>query len=127
MDLLHNKQSVSRKLSLALHGFGREAVDTLADRHGISHSHFVQCAVEHHLERDVSRRPGSSPPPFQGEPGGDDLEVVVALPAEAWEVLELESGLEGVTLERLLEHAVLSLVADLDSGRVAVRIAARLD
>lgn len=125
MDLLDNKQLVSRKFSLALHGFGREAVETLADRHGISYSHFVQCAVEHHLERDVPR-PGVSPPPFQGEPGGDDLEVVVALPAEAWEALELESGLEGLPLERLLEHAVLSLVADLDSGRVAVRIAARL-
>ena len=126
MDLLHNKQPVSRELSLALHGFGREAVETLADRHGISHSHLVQCAVEHHLERDVPRRPGRSLPPFQREPGADDLEVVVALPAEAWEALELESGLEDVPLERLLEHAVLSLLADLDSGRVAVRIAARL-
>jgi hypothetical protein len=126
VDLVHNKQSVSRTFALALYGFGREAVEMLADRHGISYSHFVQCAVEHHLERDVPRRPGTSPPPLQGEPGGDDLEVVVALPAEDWEALELESGLEGVPLERLLEHAVLALIADLDSGRVAVRIAARL-
>jgi hypothetical protein len=127
VDLVHNKQSTSRTVSLALGGFGREAVETLADRHGISHSHFVECAAEHHLEREVQRRPGASPPPFHSEPEGGGLEVVVSLPADAWERLDLECALDGRPLERLLEHAVLSLMADLDSGRAAVRIAARLD
>ncbi len=127
MDLAQNKQSTGRTLSLALDGFGREALETLARRHGISQSRFVQCAVDHHLERDMPRRPGERRPPFEREPAGDGLEVVVDLPAESWEALELECALDGLPLERLLEHAVLALMADLDSGRVAVRIAARLD
>lgn len=93
----------------------------LAHHHGISHSRFVQCAADHHLERDMPR------PPFARETAGDRLEVVVDLPAESWEAIELECALDDLPLERLLEHAVLALIADLDSGRVAVRIAARLD
>jgi hypothetical protein len=126
VELAPNQQSQQRRVALALGGFGLESAEALADRHGISHEILVQCAVEHHLERIVQRRPGAGPPPFERQPVQGGLEVDVALPAETWEKLELESVLEGVPLEQLIEHAVLSLMADLDSGRVAVRVAARL-
>ena len=126
MDLLRNSQTTSRTVSLSLQGFAREAVDALTDNHDISPSHFVQCALEHHLERPEPRREGQSLPPFGSTPSADDLQVTVVLRRSSWEAAALECELEGVSLERLLEHAVLSLVADLDSGRVAVRIAAKL-
>lgn len=127
MDRIHSSQIVTRPVSLGLHGFGREAVDTLAERYGIPRSRFVEHSVAHHLEEGAVRRPGYALPPFRSEPAEDDLRLELALPARSWEALELECAVEGLALERLLEHTTLALLADLDSGRVAVRIAADLD
>jgi len=39
----------------------------------------------------------------------------------SWEELEAVAKREGASMERVLEHALLLLIADLDSGRVATR------
>lgn len=127
VDRLHGSQVGTRTVSLALHGFGREAIDTLAQRYGIPRSRFVERAVAHHLEEGAVRRPGYALPPFRSEPADDELWLELSLPAGSWDALELECAVEGLSLERLLEHTALALLADLDSGRVAVRIAADLD
>jgi hypothetical protein len=44
------------------------------------------------------------------------------LDAFGWEALEEEARRQGVTVERLVEHAALYYLADLDSGRVAKRV-----
>ena len=40
----------------------------------------------------------------------------------AQEAAEAEARRQGVTLEELLEHAVLYYLADLDAGRIAARV-----
>ena len=42
----------------------------------------------------------------------------------AWDEAEAEASRQRVSIERLLEHAAMYLIADLDSGEVAARIAA---
>ena len=42
----------------------------------------------------------------------------------AWDEAEAEAARQRVPLERLVEHAAMYLMADLDSGDVAARIAA---
>jgi hypothetical protein len=54
--------------------------------------------------------------------GAEQVELAVALEEADWRALEDEAAKQRVALERLLVHAVLLLIADLDSGRVAVRI-----
>ena len=54
---------------------------------------------------------------------GSPTRVRVRLVGSEWEVLERSAADQGVTLERLLVHVVVLFLADLDSGRLAVRVA----
>ena len=55
---------------------------------------------------------------------GSPTRVRVRLVGWEWEALERSAADQGVTLERLLVHVVVVLLlADLDSGRLAVRVA----
>lgn len=49
--------------------------------------------------------------------------MTVALGSFAWEALEQESSEAGVPVEDLVAFAVMYYLADLDSGRIARRIA----
>jgi hypothetical protein len=49
--------------------------------------------------------------------------VTVALGSFAWEALEQESVESGVPVEDLVAFAVMYYLADLDSGRIARRVA----
>ena len=51
--------------------------------------------------------------------------MVLELGAECLRRLEQEAERQGVALERLLEHAALLYLADLDAGRLAERIVRR--
>jgi hypothetical protein len=58
--------------------------------------------------------------------GGSDQDgggVTVAMGSFAWEALEHESAETGVPVEDLVAFAVMYYLADLDSGRIARRIA----
>jgi hypothetical protein len=63
---------------------------------------------------------------FRREPessGGVD----VAFDDETWDLLEAEAQEQGVTPEVLAVHALLYLLADLDSGRIGDRLDQELD
>jgi hypothetical protein len=55
---------------------------------------------------------------------GRDVEYQLDVEEASWEELQDAAKREGTSTERLLEHAVLLLIADLDSGRVARRFVA---
>jgi hypothetical protein len=59
------------------------------------------------------------PPPATRQPA---LELTLDLDADSWNELEAEAERQGVSLERLLEHAIVYFLSDLDAGRVERRM-----
>jgi hypothetical protein len=59
-------------------------------------------------------------PPLHGKAGRS---LILPMDSFAWEAVEEESARLGVSIEDLVAFAVLYYLADLDSGRVARRIA----
>lgn len=57
--------------------------------------------------------------------GGEEVEFEID--EQAWESLTGAANRQGVTPERLVEHAILYVAADVDSGRVTQRILDDLD
>lgn len=107
---------------LALGGFGREAIEEHARRYTLSLEALLGRAAEYYLADRHSQRMTRRLPRFRREPDAAGAPVEIDLEPEVWEALQEEAERQGVPIERVLEHAALSLVADLDSGRVASRI-----
>jgi hypothetical protein len=64
------------------------------------------------------RVPGLSPEPAR-QPA---LQLALDLDADSWNELDREVERQGVSLERLLEHAIIYFLGDLDAGRVERRM-----
>jgi hypothetical protein len=54
---------------------------------------------------------------------GDRRRVTLELEGFAWEKIDEEAAREGLDVERLVEFALLYYLADVDSGRIARRVA----
>ncbi len=113
-----------RSLKLALDDFGRATLEGEAARYSVEPGELVGHAVDYYLGDRDSGRPALKVPRFDRTSTVAPLELVVELDDRTWEEAEAEAARQRVSVERLLEHAALYLVADLDSGNVAVRIAA---
>ena len=112
-----------RSMTLALGGFGRQAIEEQASRYGLAPEELVSRAVQYYLADRGLKRAASRTPRFLREADApEELELELDLDAEAWRSLKQASRRQGVPLERVLEHAALYLLADLDSGRVAARM-----
>ncbi|MBN1529085.1 MAG: hypothetical protein JW895_08490 [Thermoleophilaceae bacterium] len=81
-------------------------------------------AAEYFLGDRDSGRPALKVPRFARGGATPELDVEVDLDERTWDEAEAEAARQRVPLERLLEHAAMYLIADLDSGEVAARIAA---
>jgi hypothetical protein len=80
-------------------------------------------AAQFYLMEKASDAPGWVYPPFlRGRSPGDEVEMEVSLESSLWDSLQEEARDQGVTTDRLLEHAVLYYAAELDAGRVTERI-----
>jgi hypothetical protein len=114
---------VRRSMTLALGGFGRQAIEEQASRYGLPPEKLVSRAAQYYLADRGLKRAARRTPRFRREAGAPgELELELDLDAEAWTALRQEATRQGVPLERVLEHAALYLLADLDSGRVAAQI-----
>ena len=113
----------TRQLELALDGFAREALGGQVARAGVSEASLIQQAVRHWLEVRGSQRLSVRAPRFGQSGSVTPTRVRVRLAGSEWEALERSAADQGVTLERLLVHVVVLFLADLDSGRLAVRVA----
>jgi hypothetical protein len=111
-----------RSMVLALGGFGSEAIEEHARRYTLSIETVVGRAAEHYVAEGGSQRMSRRLPRFQREPAAAAAPVEIDLEPEVWQALQEEAERQGVPVERILEHAALLLVADLDSGRAASRI-----
>ena len=113
----------TRQLELALDGFAREALEDQVARAGVSEARLIHQAARHWLEVRGSQRLSVRAPRF-GRPGSvATTRVRVRLAGSEWEALERSAADQGVTLELLFVHVVMLFLGDLDSGRLAVRVA----
>ena len=118
-----------RRVSLELAGFGREALESQVRRLRMSLREIVRMATVYYSSRLVAEQPAGRVPRFtraRGEPL-DALEVSLDLDPAPWQVLESEAERQGVSLDRLVEHATLYFLAELHAGRVVEEILRRSD
>ena len=113
-----------REVELTLDEFALEEVERVAGRLGVPRARIVERAVRHWLEEGSTGRLAARPP------GSNSLQVAphsvplaVNLPTADWEAVSRAAEAQGVAPDRLIAHAVLLLLADVHSGRIAARVA----
>jgi hypothetical protein len=110
-----------RKREIRLGEFTRAGLEEQASRLDVEFSVLVRQAVIYYLADRDSDRPGWRLPRFVSGTT-NRAEISVELDERTWEALAEAARLQGVDQDRLLEHAVLYYLADLESGRAAARI-----
>jgi hypothetical protein len=116
--------SLVREVTLTLEEFGRNLLEGQAKALGVPPAAIVSEGALYFLAERGSERAATKIPRFGSEPtpGGERLDLAVTLDAADWVALEEEAERQQAPLERLMMHATLLLLADLESGRVAARI-----
>jgi hypothetical protein len=107
---------------LELDDFGREALEAHV-RSGSSRDAVIRTAARYYLADRESGRVAWRPPRFarrDNPPAGTVTDV--HLDEDTMEALEEEARRQGIAAPRLAEHALLYFLADLDSGRAALRL-----
>jgi hypothetical protein len=81
-------------------------------------------AIRYYLSDSDLGRPNWPYPTFARGLGDspEAVEVTLEIDGSVWAALELEAERQGISAERLVDHAVLYFGADLDAGRIAQRI-----
>jgi predicted transcriptional regulator len=125
---LPRKWTTTRTRTLGIDGFTLAALEELAMGLAVRPSALLRQAVLHFLSEREAGRLTAKVPRFvrQREADGSSVTRTVELELDEsdWSALEVEAVAQRVSLETLLEHAALLFIADVDSGRLAVRIAA---
>jgi hypothetical protein len=112
---------------LELDDFGREALEAQV-RSGSSRDAVIRTAARYYLADRESGRVAWRPPRFARRddyPAGTITDV--ELDQDTMEALETEARRHGIPAPRLAEHALLYFLADLDSGRAALRLGDALE
>jgi hypothetical protein len=113
---------VGRRVTLTLGDFAAEVLHEQASANALSPEEFVDRAAHYYMSERSTGRPARKVPAFlKPSSGGRDAGFQFELEKASWDELEAAAESEETSVERLLEHAVLLLIADLDSGRVATR------
>jgi hypothetical protein len=107
-------------LVIHLTAFGAEILDAEGRRQARPVDRLVEEAVRHLLATSRSRPMATRVPPLpRTDSGIQPREVTLELEEASWRALGEEAGRQRQPVERLVEHAVLLYLADLDSGREA--------
>jgi hypothetical protein len=113
---------MTRLLSLALDEFGASALEEHAERFSLAPGELASRAARYYLSDRGSGRLALRVPHLEGAREKPTLQLMVELDDDRWLELEAEATRQEVSVEALLEHAVLYFLADLDSGRAERRI-----
>jgi hypothetical protein len=96
----------------------------VASRQGLSPQELVSLAAEFYLAEENDGRQATQMPRWLDElEDGGRAKLRVEVGSDTLDALLERAGREHTSVEWLLEHATLQLMADLDSGRVQARIA----
>jgi predicted DNA-binding ribbon-helix-helix protein len=108
-----------RRITLTFDPFGWETLEAAAQAADVSVDELVSRAAAY-FESDLgAERVGIDlPREHRDRLGRTAHSLRLRLDRAAWDALEGEAQRQGVELERLLEHAALYYVTDLDAGRV---------
>jgi hypothetical protein len=110
-------------LTLSLEEFGASTLVGKAERYSVSTTRLAQQAVRYYLsDRDSGRMALRVPRLSQERARQPALELTLDLDADSWNELKQEAERQEVSVERLLEHAIIYFLADLDAGRVERRV-----
>jgi hypothetical protein len=115
----------SCEVELALDEFALEEVERLAGRLEVPRARVVARAVGHWLDEQAKGRLAARPlaPQDDRVASAPAIPLAVDLPPADWEAVRQAAGAYEVKPERVVIHAVLLLLADFDSGRLAARVA----
>jgi hypothetical protein len=104
-------------LVIHLTPFGAEILDAEGRRQARPVDRLVEEAVLHLLAESRSRRIATRVPPLPWtDPGFQAREVRLELEEASWVALGEEADRQRQPVERLVEHAVLLYLADLEAG-----------
>jgi hypothetical protein len=108
---------MSRRLALSLDQFGASALEEHAERYSVSPPELASRPLL--PLRPWVRSGGAAVPRLPtGAVRKPVLRLTVDLDQDSWQELADEATRQHVSLEVLLEHAVMYFLGDLDSGRV---------
>jgi hypothetical protein len=115
----------SCEVELALDEFALEEVERLAGRLEVPRARVVARAVRYWLDEQAKGRLAARPltPQDDRVASAPAIPLAVDLPPADWEAVRRAADAYEVEPERVVIHAVLLLLADLDSGRLAARVA----
>jgi hypothetical protein len=117
---------VRRQVTLFLEDFARSSLEARARALGVPLDALVRQAARYYLAVQGDHRPATRLPRFARERGaaGDPVGLTLELDEADWGGLEVAAVHERVPLARVIEHAAVLFLADMNSGRVAVWIVA---
>jgi hypothetical protein len=116
-------RDMGRRLTLRLGPFEREALDRYGNSQRVTAVQVIRTAVLYYLrERDSDRLEWRMPELARAEPGGATA-VEVEVDEETWRSLLEEAAAQSTDSETLARHALLFFLADVDSGRIASKLA----
>ena len=111
------------EISLGFDEFGWSALQDQAHADGLELDQLIDLACSYYESQLGSDRTAMRVPRFERSAGGrEDRVLQLEMGAETRRRLEQEALRQGVELERLLEHAAMFYLADLDAGRVTEKI-----
>jgi hypothetical protein len=114
---------VQRMVTLALEEFGASKLEAEAERYSVSPAELGSHAVRYYLSNRDSGRMALRVPQLSKEPAGKPvLALSIDLDTDTWRELEEEAQTQQVSVERLLVHAIVYFLGDLDAGRVERRM-----
>jgi hypothetical protein len=108
---------MTKAVTLNLDHFSLQALERLARSAGGSPSRALATACVYYLSERDSRRPAWRVPQLASTSAGPHR-VNVELPDPVWRAMSQEAAEQGVSTEILAVHALLYLLADLDSGEL---------
>ena len=119
--------AVEFEISLTFDEFGWSTLDDHARAEGLELDRLLALACSHYASELGGERMALRVPRFEEGAEQETRSFVLNLSAEALQQLEREAKRQEIQLDRLLEHAAMLYIADLDAGRVAKRIIERTD
>jgi hypothetical protein len=112
-------------LTLSLEEFAASTLEAEAERYSVSPADLGRHAVRYYLSDRDSGRMALRVPQLSQEPARKPaLALSLDLDPDTSRELEQEARSQQVSVERLLEHAIVYFLADLDAGRVERRMLA---
>jgi hypothetical protein len=114
---------LQRLLLLSLEEFGASTLEAEAERFLVSPAELGGYAVRYYRsDRNSERMAWKVPPLLQDTGRQQALELELELDPDTWRYLDEEAERQEVSVERLLTHAIIYFLADLDAGRVELRM-----